>query len=245
KNVFSGGGSNAGTTAVVEAENGSIIDLANNRRDSQWDMAIKGSKEDILLAFGCPESVLGNASGRCLRASELVHLADGSLKRAEQLVGQTVQLMQTFDGETKPVEAKVTMALKEKIYRITTFSGRTLETNGEHPLFMATSVNKGRYKREFYSHGWTPMKAIREHCLRHDSEGDCSYTEVAIPLHFNDEEGPDHDFDQAYSEGAARDKVPSYIFKASSATKQAFLSGLFSEHGRLSQHTAFEVAVPT
>src|SRR5690606_1157979 len=42
KNVFSGGGSNAGTTAVVEAENGSIIDLANNRRDSQWDMAIKG-----------------------------------------------------------------------------------------------------------------------------------------------------------------------------------------------------------
>jgi hypothetical protein len=61
---FSGGPSNAGQTTVIEADGLSVQDMSSNPRDVQWQEAVRGSKEDILLAFGVPESVLGNASGR-------------------------------------------------------------------------------------------------------------------------------------------------------------------------------------
>lgn len=61
---FSGGPTVAGQTTVIEADGISATDMASNPRDVQWQEAVRGSKEDILLAFGVPESVLGNASGR-------------------------------------------------------------------------------------------------------------------------------------------------------------------------------------
>ncbi len=61
---FSGGPSAAGQTTVIEADNISATDMSSTPRDVMWQEAVKGSKEDILLAFGTPESVLGNASGR-------------------------------------------------------------------------------------------------------------------------------------------------------------------------------------
>ncbi len=61
---FSGGPSAAGQTTVIEADGLSATDMSANPRDVQWQEAVRGSKEDILLAFGVPESVLGNASGR-------------------------------------------------------------------------------------------------------------------------------------------------------------------------------------
>ena len=61
---FSGGPMYAGRTTVIEAEGVTVADLSSSPRDVQWIEAIKGSKEDILLAFGVAESVMGNASGR-------------------------------------------------------------------------------------------------------------------------------------------------------------------------------------
>ena len=61
---FSGGPTNAGMTTVIEADGINVQDMTSSPRDVQWLEAINGSKEDILLAFGVPESVLGNASGR-------------------------------------------------------------------------------------------------------------------------------------------------------------------------------------
>lgn len=61
---FSGGPSSAGQTTIIEADGITATDMAANPRDVQWQEAVRGSKEDILLAFGVPESVLGNASGR-------------------------------------------------------------------------------------------------------------------------------------------------------------------------------------
>ena len=61
---FSGGPSVAGQTTVIEADGISATDMSASPRDVQWQEAVRGSKEDILLAFGVPESVLGNASGR-------------------------------------------------------------------------------------------------------------------------------------------------------------------------------------
>lgn len=61
---FTGSPHQAGRTTVIESEGIDVRDLSATPRDLQWLEAIRGSKEDILLAFGTPESVLGNASGR-------------------------------------------------------------------------------------------------------------------------------------------------------------------------------------
>jgi len=61
---FSGGPMFAGRTTVIEADGITVADLSASPRDVQWLEGLKASKEDILLAFGVPESVMGNASGR-------------------------------------------------------------------------------------------------------------------------------------------------------------------------------------
>jgi HK97 family phage portal protein len=64
KRRFTGSPHQAGRTTVIESEGVTINDLSASPRDLQWLEAITGTKSDILLAFGTPESVLGNASGR-------------------------------------------------------------------------------------------------------------------------------------------------------------------------------------
>ena len=64
KRRFSGGPQGAGRTTVVEGTGMSVQDLSGSPRDSQWLETIKGAKDDILLAFGVPESIMGNASER-------------------------------------------------------------------------------------------------------------------------------------------------------------------------------------
>jgi HK97 family phage portal protein len=54
----------AGRTTVISAEDASFIDTSINQRDAQYTEARSQNKEEILLAFGVPESVIGNASGR-------------------------------------------------------------------------------------------------------------------------------------------------------------------------------------
>lgn len=61
---FSGGVQRAGEVSVIEGENLNVVDFGSTPRDVQWLEGLTGSKNDILLAFGTPESVLGNASGR-------------------------------------------------------------------------------------------------------------------------------------------------------------------------------------
>jgi HK97 family phage portal protein len=64
KRRFSGGYVAAGQASVIEADQIQVEDLAARPRDMQWEELLRGDKEDILIAFGTPESVLGNASGR-------------------------------------------------------------------------------------------------------------------------------------------------------------------------------------
>lgn len=64
KRRFNGGPTNAGRTTVVEADDVNAQDMSGTPRDMQYLEMLRGSKEDILLAFGVPESIIGNASGR-------------------------------------------------------------------------------------------------------------------------------------------------------------------------------------
>lgn len=61
---FQGGPGSAGRTTVIEADDISWVDTATNPRDAQYKDMMAVTKSDILLAFGVPESVMGNASGR-------------------------------------------------------------------------------------------------------------------------------------------------------------------------------------
>lgn len=54
----------AGRVTVISADDASFIDTAVNQRDAQYTEARTQNKEEILLAFGVPESVIGNASNR-------------------------------------------------------------------------------------------------------------------------------------------------------------------------------------
>lgn len=64
KSRFEGGPAMAGRVSVLEADGVSVADTTASPRDTQWNELLRASKEEILLAFGVPESVMGNASGR-------------------------------------------------------------------------------------------------------------------------------------------------------------------------------------
>lgn len=64
KRRFSGGVMSAGSTTVMESDGVDVQDMSASPRDAMYVEALAGSKADLLLAFGVPESVLGNASGR-------------------------------------------------------------------------------------------------------------------------------------------------------------------------------------
>lgn len=64
KRRFSGGVNNAGRTTVIEADDINWVDTATTPRDAQYSDMRSATKEEILLAFGTPESVIGNAASR-------------------------------------------------------------------------------------------------------------------------------------------------------------------------------------
>lgn len=72
---FSGGVSRAGRISVIASENGAdFVDTAINPRDAQYQESRQSTKDEILLAFGVPESVMANASGRTFDNAEVERL---------------------------------------------------------------------------------------------------------------------------------------------------------------------------
>lgn len=61
---FMGGPESAGRPVVVAADQVSYVDTSATPRDMMWDNLQKFTRADIAIAFGVPESVLGDASGR-------------------------------------------------------------------------------------------------------------------------------------------------------------------------------------
>lgn len=61
---FNGGPESAGRTTVVNADAVSFADTSATPRDMMWGDLSDASHHDIMMTFGVPESVMGDASGR-------------------------------------------------------------------------------------------------------------------------------------------------------------------------------------
>ena len=62
---FRGNLSRTGGIGVISSDDGAdFVDTAASPRDAAWDTLRQITKEEILAAFGVPESIIGNASGR-------------------------------------------------------------------------------------------------------------------------------------------------------------------------------------
>lgn len=61
KHRFSGGGSNAGVTSIIEGEGIDIADMSTSPRDAMWTEALDISQRDIMAAFGVPMIALGSS----------------------------------------------------------------------------------------------------------------------------------------------------------------------------------------
>lgn len=61
---FEGGPEAAGRTTVIEADDLFWQDTSGTPRDTQWGDTMDRMRREISIAFGVPESVLGDASGR-------------------------------------------------------------------------------------------------------------------------------------------------------------------------------------
>lgn len=61
---FQGGPESAGKTTVIQADAVSYADTSGSPRDMMWGELSTFTRKDISIAFGVPESVLGDASGR-------------------------------------------------------------------------------------------------------------------------------------------------------------------------------------
>lgn len=64
KRRFSGGPMRAGEATVIEGDGIDVKDMSGRPADTQWGELMTTSKEEILMGFGVPESVMGNAAGR-------------------------------------------------------------------------------------------------------------------------------------------------------------------------------------
>lgn len=61
---FNGGPASAGRTTAIQADAMNWVDTSNHPRDTQWGDTMDRMRKEVSIAFGVPESILGDASGR-------------------------------------------------------------------------------------------------------------------------------------------------------------------------------------
>jgi HK97 family phage portal protein len=61
---YFGSAQRAGEWRVIDVEDLDVEDMGSNPRDGQYLEHMQSTKEEVLMAYGVPESILGNAAGR-------------------------------------------------------------------------------------------------------------------------------------------------------------------------------------
>ncbi len=109
-----------------------------------------------------PLFLYGNPGlGKCVAASETLHLADGRRVQAGELVGTEFSLLTLAKEEIKAVAARAEWNAVEPVWAIETESGRRIRRNGQHPLWTGQGVrHMGKNFGRIAVRGWTPLCAI-------------------------------------------------------------------------------------
>lgn len=132
---FRGGPSSAGHTTVLNVDDIKYQDTAMTPRDGQYAETRKVTKEDILLALGTPESVLGNASGRCVDEATEALTQRGWVDGRSLTTEDVILSMDPADGRLKwsPVrEVYRNEAYDGPMYRLKNQRGNFLVTPGHN-----------------------------------------------------------------------------------------------------------------
>jgi intein/homing endonuclease len=97
-------------------------------------------------------------TGKCVAASEHLHLADGRRVKAADLVGEEFELLTLVDGRPTAVPAKAEWNAVEPVWEIETETGKRVVRNAEHPFFVGDPV-AGRNK-DVKPRGWRGLAGI-------------------------------------------------------------------------------------
>ena len=100
----------------------------------------------------------GVGTGKCVAASEHLHLADGRRVRASELVDREFELLTLVDGRPAAVKARAEWNAVEQVWELETETGKRVIRNAEHPLYVGQPVS-GR-KKDVLSRGWRGLASI-------------------------------------------------------------------------------------
>lgn len=98
---FAGGPESAGRTTVISADAVSYADTSGSPRDLMWGDLSRLTKADISIAFGVPESVLGDASGRCVTPDTEALTQRGWVTGEQLTLDDTILTLDPADGRLK------------------------------------------------------------------------------------------------------------------------------------------------
>jgi HK97 family phage portal protein len=132
---FRGNLSRTGHVSVISSEDGAdFIDTASNPRDASYTEMRQITKEEILAAFGVPESVIGNASGRTFSnaAEELrVFWMETMLPHLEPLARSLDELDDKFyiDFDTKDVPILILSKQERERYLMEEYGNGLISAN--------------------------------------------------------------------------------------------------------------------
>ncbi len=127
---FGGGPSQAGRTSVINSEELSWVDTAVTPREAQFADILKITKQDVLSAFGVPESILGNSSDRTYAnaAAEKLNFWEETMPPHMDLItgsfdyltqgGIEDDLYLVHDTETVPVLQKAKQEREEALQKL-------------------------------------------------------------------------------------------------------------------------------
>jgi HK97 family phage portal protein len=146
---FRGNLAKAGHTTVISADDGvDFVDTSASPRDAAYIQMRQVTKEEILSAFGVPESVIGNAAGRTFSNA------------AEEI---RVFWMETMLPHLEPV-ARALDELDEKYYL-------DFDTS-EVPILMLYKQERDRYLLQEFQTGLISANEYREGSSRKEVEAD-------------------------------------------------------------------------
>ncbi len=176
-----------------------------------------GAMYNPLFLYGNP------GLGKCVAASEFLHLAGGERVRAGELIDTEFSLLTMADGQIQAVPARAAFNAVEPVFAIRTESGRCIVRNGQHPLWAAKGI---RYAGKNYGRiavcGWTALEEI--------IAGDLVAVPESLPAFGSPVPLSEQEIKRLIS--ASREaRIPPAVFQLPREQLCLFLSRLFSTDG--------------